>query len=310
MLPTTPKNFVLSPEVARALRNGAPVVALESTVITHGLPHPENLTLAQDMHTEVRKENAAPATVAVLDGRVHIGLEPEQLEQIAALPQARKISSRDLATAIAKKLSGGTTVAGTLLAAHKAGLRVFATGGIGGVHRESHFDVSADLGQLAKTPMVVVCAGAKAILDLPATVEYLETLGVPVLGYETDEFPAFYSRESGLPVSARADSPEEVAAIAKAHWDLNRRSAILVCAPLPESAAIPAESIGAFIRQASEEAQAQAINGQALTPFLLARIAELSEGKSLQANLALLKNNARIAAQISQHFKSPKFLSA
>jgi pseudouridine-5'-phosphate glycosidase len=247
----------------------------------------------------VRAQGAVPATIGVIAGQVCIGLDDNQLTDLAAGKQLRKISTRDFAPAIVQQASGGTTVAGTLIAAHAAGIRVFATGGIGGVHRNAPFDVSTDLPQLSRTPLVVVCAGAKSILDLPATLETLETLGVPVLGYQTDEFPAFYARSSGLAVSARADTPEEIAAIAREHWALGLPGAILVAQPPPAAAALSAEHIESVIAQAQAEAEAQHIHGQAVTPFLLQRVNELSGGASMQANLALLLNNARLAAQIA-----------
>jgi pseudouridine-5'-phosphate glycosidase len=291
----------------RARFSGAPVVALESTVITHGLPRPENLQLARELEAQVRSVGAVPATIGVLDGVIHIGLTDEELEHLAYADGTRKISRRDFGIAIAKRESGGTTVAGTLIAAHTAGLQVFATGGIGGVHRQAPFDVSADLPELARTPMVVVCAGAKAILDIPATLEYLETVGVPVVGYQTDEFPAFYSVSSGHKVGARADTPEEVAAIAKAQWGLGIESAILVVVPPPAEVAIPAEDVEGAIQQALRDAEAQHITGSAMTPFLLPRVSELTGGASLRANLGLLRNNAHVAAEIAHHLtgKSP-----
>jgi pseudouridine-5'-phosphate glycosidase len=277
-------------------------VSLESTVLTHGLPRPQNLTLARDMERVVRKNGATPATIAVLDGEVRVGLTDAELERLAGLENVRKISRRDFAAAIARKESGGTTVAGTMFAAHRAGIRVFATGGIGGVHEVETLDISADLQALADTPMIVVCAGAKAILDLPATLEYLETMSVPVIGYGTGEFPAFYSRRSGLPVSARLDTPEEVVRLARAHWGLGMKSAVLVCQPLSEQEEIPQEKVKRAIQQARREARAQGVRGQALTPFLLGRLSELTGGESLRANLALLLNNARLAAQIAVAF--------
>ena len=276
-----------------------PVVALESTVITHGLPHPQNLSLARDMEATVRDEGATPATIAVLNGQVRVGLAESELEELSKLSQGMKISRRDFATAAVKKASGGTTVAGTLFAAHQAGIKVFATGGIGGVHRESRFDISADLQALADTPMIVVCAGAKAILDLPATLEYLETMSVPVVGFKTDEFPAFYSRESGLKVSVQLDSPQEIADFAQAHWGAGAGSAVLVTNPVPITEAISQSEMEPFIAKASAEAIQKKIHGQALTPFLLQRISELTDGKSMRTNLALLLNNARLAAQIA-----------
>jgi pseudouridine-5'-phosphate glycosidase len=298
-MPHFPATFHVLPEVARALAANAPVVALETTVVTHGLPAPENLDLARDMETQVREFGATPATIGLLAGNIHIGMSESQLQQLAAADPLRKISRRDFAPAIARKESGGTTVAGTLIAAHAAGIRVFATGGIGGVHREAHFDISTDLQELSRTPLIVVCAGAKSILDLPATLEVLETLGVPVVGYQTDEFPAFYARTSGLPVSVSADSPKSVAEIAKAHWNLGLNSAILVVAPPPADVALSEPEMEAAVVQALAEARQKGIRGQQVTPFLLGRVSELTGRASLRANLALLLNNAQIAAQIA-----------
>ncbi len=287
-----------------------PLVALESTVITHGLPFPDNLRLAQDMENEVRASGAVPATIAVLEGKVCAGLNQVQLERIASgVNEAdfHKISSRDFATVLAHHQSGGTTVAATLAVAHLVGIKVFATGGIGGVHRQAPFDESADLEQLAHTPLVVVCAGAKAILDLPATLERLETLGVPVIGYQTDDFPAFYSRSSGLKTSGRVEGPEEAAAVARNHWEMGFQSAVLVTVPLPEDLAIPREEFDVAIQKALEEAQEQGVRGQKVTPFLLKRVSELTKGASLRANLALLVNNARVAAMIARYvYRSQK----
>jgi pseudouridine-5'-phosphate glycosidase len=283
----------------------SPLVALESTVITHGLPRPQNLALARDMEHVVRENGAQPATIAILDGQIRVGLTDAELERLANETSVGKISRRDFAAAIVKKECGGTTVAGTMFAAHRAGIKVFATGGIGGVHEVETLDISTDLQALADTPMIVVCAGAKAILDLPATLEYLETMAVPVVGYQTDEFPAFYSRCSGLPVSARLDSPSEIVRFSRTHWELGMKSAVLVCQPLPPEEEIPAEKINGFIEQARREAREQGVHGQPLTPFLLARLAELTGGESLRANLALLKNNARLAAQIAVAWAAP-----
>ncbi len=299
-------NFTIAPEIRIALDLGGPVVALESTVITHGLPRPQNLELARDMEKNVREAGATPATIALLDGQIHIGLSDEELVRLADSESTLKVSHRDFATAIVKKANGGTTVAGTMYAANMAGIKVFATGGIGGVHKESAFDISTDLRSLAEIPTIVVCAGSKAILDLPATLEYLETMGVPVVGYQTDEFPAFYSRESGLGVSARLDSPKEIAEFAKAHWNMGMKSGILVTNPIPEKDAIPAAKMEPIIAKASTEAIEQGIHGQKLTPFLLGRISELTKGKSLKANLALLLNNARLAAQIANELDGKK----
>jgi pseudouridine-5'-phosphate glycosidase len=299
-------NFTIAPEIKIALDLGAPIVALESTVITHGLPRPQNLELARNMEKTVRDAGATPATVALLDGQIHIGLSDAELVRLSESESTLKVSHRDFATAIVKKANGGTTVAGTMYAANMVGIKVFATGGIGGVHKESAFDISTDLRSLAEIPTIVVCAGAKAILDLPATLEYLETMGVPVVGYGTDEFPAFYSRESGLGVSARLDSPKEIADFAKAHWNLGMKGGILVTNPIPEKNAIAAAKMEPIIAKASAEAIEQGIHGQKLTPFLLGRISELTKGKSLKANLALLLNNARLAAQIAAEMSGKK----
>jgi pseudouridine-5'-phosphate glycosidase len=291
--------FRLSSEVIQARESNAPLVALESTVITHGLPYPENLDLARDMESEVRHHGAIPATIALLDGLVYVGLGGDQLEHLARETNLRKVSPRDLARLIFKQESGGTTVAGTIFLSEKTGIQVFATGGIGGVHRQPGLDISADLPQLATTPIIVVCAGAKAILDLPATLEYLETSSVPVIGYQTDEFPAFYSRSSGLPVSVRLDSPEDVIEFARAHWEMEMRSAILVTVPPPVELALTREAIEGAIDLALEEAAFENIHGQAITPFLLKRVSDLTGGASLRTNLGLLRNNARVAAQIA-----------
>lgn len=295
--------LTIHPAVRAALREGRPVVALESAVITHGLPWPENLELARDMEAAVRAEGGEPATIALLSGRVHVGLEDRDLVRLAEAEKRSagvwKISRRDLPVAIAQGRYGGTTVAGTILIATAAGIRVMATGGIGGVHRGAAHDVSADLPELARQPVLVVCSGAKAILDLPATLEWLETWGVPVVGYQTGEFPAFYSRESGLALEARADSPDEAAAIAGAARDAGLAGGMLLCVPCPEDAARPAAEMEEVIGRAVGEAEAQGIRGKAVTPFLLARVGELTEGRSRTANLALLRNNARVAAQVA-----------
>jgi pseudouridylate synthase len=299
MLKELPKYYQLSAEVIQARRLNLPVVALESAVITHGLPRPTNLELAMNAENEIRTQHAIPATIALLSGKICVGLSQANLERLSNETNAHKVSRRDFATVLAANGTGGTTVAGTLVAAHTVGIRVFSTGGIGGVHRQAPFDVSADLIELSRSPLVVVCAGAKAILDLPNTLEYLETMGVPVVGYQTDEFPAFYSRESGLHLSASASSPAEVASIAQTHWDLGLESAILVVQPLPKEDALPRAEIEKMIEQALSEAREKGIHGQSVTPFLLSRVSELSGGASLHANLELLRNNARLAAQIA-----------
>src|SRR5687767_531941 len=294
-----PKTIIFSTDVSRAKRLTLPIVALESTVITHGLPRPQNLTLAHDMERAIREEGATPATVAFLDGTLHVGLNEPELERLANAADAYKVGPRDFASVIVKEASGGTTVAGTMLACKHAEIKVFATGGIGGVHRESSYDISADLQALATIPMIVVCAGAKAILNLPATLEYLETMGVPVAGYNTNEFPAFYSRESGLDVGINLATAQDVVEFAKAHWEAGMQSAVLVTNPIPVGDAIPKSEMEPHIEQASTDAQKKKINGQELTPFLLQRINELTRGKSIRANLSLLLNNARLAAQIA-----------
>lgn len=300
-----PDAFSLSAEVLRARALGLPLVALESTVITHGLPFPQNLELARQMEEQVREQGAVPATIAVLDGKVCVGLNLTQLERLANESDMLKISSRDFAPALAGNRSGGTTVAGTAYAAQRAGILVFATGGIGGVHRNAPFDVSADLAALSSLPILVVCAGAKAILDLPATLEKLESLGVPVVGYQTDDFPAFYSRSSGLRVSARADSPQAAARIARAHWELGLHSATLLVVPPPVEVALPRDEVEKAIQQALAEAGPDVI-GQAVTPYLLSKVSALTHGASLRANLSLLKNNARLAAQVARHIYPPR----
>jgi len=292
-------NYVFTKKVAQALHFGAPIVALESTVITHGLPKPDNLTLARELESIVVEESCVPATIALLNGRIHVGLTEDELISLSEFEKVRKISRRDIGLAVARKENGGTTVAGTLFIAHHAGISVFATGGIGGVHRNAPFDISADLPELSRTPMVVVCAGAKAILDLPATVEYLETSGVPIVGYQTEEFPAFYSKESGLPVTVTAQSVEEIAEIARMQWQLGIKSAVLVVVPPPVESALPYDHVQYVVEQALEELKQRNITGPAVTPFLLQKVAELSGGLSLASNLALLKNNARVAAQIA-----------
>lgn len=289
----------LSPEVRDALSHHHPVVALESTLITHGLPRPVNLEVARQLEAVVRDNGAVPATIAILHGEIYAGLEPHELELLAHTDNVRKVSRRDLPIVVAQRGHGATTVAATMWVAAQAGIQVFATGGIGGVHRGQPFDVSADLLELAQTPVTVVCAGAKAILDLPLTLEYLETHGVPVLGFGTDTFPAFYSRSSGLPVDVRVETAAEVAQIVRSKMALGLAGGVLVGLPVPAELAIPNEQIEPIIRQALKLAEEQDIRGKALTPFLLQRVADLSAGESLKTNIALLKNNARIAAHIA-----------
>ena len=280
-----------------------PAVALESTVISHGLPYPHNLTLAQEMEEIVRQGGAEPRTIAILGGELVAGLSYAQLHHLATAQNVRKVSRRDLPIVVARELDGATTVATTMWVAHRFGIQVFATGGIGGVHRGSKggtsSDISADLQELAQTPVIVVCAGAKAILDLPGTLEYLETFGVTIAGYGTDEFPAFYSRSSGLPVDARCNSAAEVVALWRAKQKLGLPGGLLVTVPVPVDDEIPAAEIEPAILQAVAEAEMQGLRSAEVTPFLLTRIAQLSGERSLRANLALLKNNARVAAEIA-----------
>jgi pseudouridine-5'-phosphate glycosidase len=297
-----PKHFHQSSEIATARAANIPIVALESTVLTHGLPEPINLTLSKDLEAEVRKNGAIPATIGVLNGCVRIGLSEDEIKELIASVPIRKISKRDYASVIYRKESGGTTVAGTLVAAHTAGIRVFATGGIGGVHRGYSVDVSSDLQELSQTPLVVVCAGAKAILDLPATLEVLETLGVPVIGYQTWDFPAFYARTSGLSVHLRAETPQEIAEIALTHWGIGCRSAVLVVVPPPIESALGQTEMESAVNQALSDAKEKNIRGQQVTPYLLRRVSELTGQASLTANLALLINNAKIAAKIAVEF--------
>lgn len=287
--------------VRAALAERRPVVALESTVIAHGLPRPANVEVAHAMEAAIRAEGAVPATIALLDGRIVIGLSDDEIERLGYADGVLKASRRDLGMALASRATAATTVAGTLACAALAGIRVFATGGIGGVHRGAahSFDVSADLLELARAPVVTVCAGAKAILDLPLTLEYLETHGVPVIGFGTDELPAFYCCKSGLPVPHRADEAEEIAAIANAQWRSGLGGGLLVTIPIPEEYALPADAMHAAIDQALRQAGTEQVRGAALTPFLLARVAELTGGESVAANRALLLNNATWAARFA-----------
>jgi pseudouridine-5'-phosphate glycosidase len=294
-------NVRLSDEVQEAIEAGQPVVALESTVIAHGLPHPTNLQTARNMEAIVRRNGAVPATIAVLGGKAVAGLRDEELEHLATAGAGsiRKASRRDLPLVVAWHGDAATTVAATATIAAWAGIEIFATGGIGGVHRDPAYDVSNDLPTLASVPVAVVCSGAKSILDLRATLEWLETAGVPVLGYGTDEFPAFYSRRSGLLVDARVDSPQEAAAIIRAGQAMALTGGMLITVPVPAPHELPAEDLESVIAAALAAAQAQGIEGSATTPFLLQWIAEKTGGASLKANVALLENNAAVAAQIA-----------
>ena len=287
------------PDVRDALAAGRPVVALESTLITHGLPYPVNQEVASGMEKAVRDAGAVPATIAVLKGQITVGLAAEELAYLAQAKNVRKCSRRDFPIVLAQKGDGATTVAGTMIVAHLAGIRVFATGGIGGVHRGHPFDVSADLLELAQTPVAVVCAGAKAILDLPLTLEVLETHGVPVVGYQCSNFPAFYTRDSGLPLDVRCDSFKDIAAILRARETLGFKTGTLVATPVPKEHELPAAVAEKAIAQALDEADERGVRGKEVTPFLLARVSELTHEESRTANVALLQNNARVAAQIA-----------
>jgi len=294
-----PPQYALSKTFVQAQQVGSPIVALESAVITSGLPQPENVNIARDMEAEVRAAGAMPATIALVDGKIRVGLTETEIQTLAKTKEIRKISLRDFGIALAGGLSGGTTVAATLFVSAMTGIKVFATGGIGGVHRDAPFDVSADLTQLGKSQVLVVCAGAKAILDLPATREVLETQGVPVIGYQTDDFPAFYTRKSGLSVDTRVDSPGAAAQIALQSWEAGLQSAILLVVPPPEEYAMSSDAMESAIESALAEADKANIHGAATTPFLLSKVSALTGGDSLRANLALLRNNARVAGQVA-----------
>lgn len=294
--------LTLSPEVAEARANGAAIVALESTIITHGMPFPQNVETARRVEAEIRRQGAVPATIAIMDRRIHIGLTDAQLDALGQAKSVAKLSRADLAACLASGGTGATTVAATMICAHLAGIRVFATGGIGGVHRgaEASFDISADLRELAETPVTVVAAGAKAILDLPKTLEYLETLGVPVIACGQDDFPAFWSRSSGLKAPLRMDSAADIAAAHLMRARLGLPGGQLVANPIPPDAEITLAEITPQIEAALAEATAKGIAAKAVTPFLLQRIFELTEGRSLAANIALVLNNARLGAAIAR----------
>ena len=294
------KYLDINPEVAAALAEGKPVVALESTIISHGMPYPQNVETALNVERIIRENGAVPATIAVIGGRLKAGLSTEEIEYFGKKGLAiTKASRRDLAVLCARGEDGATTVTTTMIIAHMAGIKIFATGGIGGVHRgaETTMDISADLEELGQTPVMVVCAGAKSILDLGLTLEYLETKGVPVIGYGTEELPAFYTRKSSFKVDYRIDTPEELAAAFKAQNDLGMKGGMLVTNPIPEEYAMPLQTINAAIEQALNECTEKGIHGKETTPFLLARVAELTGGNSLASNIQLVYNNAKVAAQ-------------
>ncbi|AYM11077.1 pseudouridine-5'-phosphate glycosidase [Rhizobium rhizogenes] len=293
--------IVYSQEVAAAKQRGAPIVALESTIITHGMPYPGNIEMAEGVEQIIRDQGAVPATIAVIHGTLHIGLEKEQLEALAQTTDAMKVSRADIAFAIAERRTGATTVAATMIAAARAGIRVFATGGIGGVHKgaEETFDISADLTELAKTGVIVVCAGAKAILDIPKTLEVLETNGVPVVTFGSEEFPAFWSRSSGLPSPLSLNSPAAIANFQTTREQLGIDGGMLIANPVPEEDEIPREEMEIYINRAISHAEREDITGKAVTPFLLGDIFRLTDGRSLATNIALVRNNAQLAAEIA-----------
>lgn len=294
------KYLDISPEVQQALAEGKPVVALESTIISHGMPYPKNVETALLVEKTIRDNGAVPATIAIIGGRLKAGLSPEEIEYLGKSGRkVAKVSRRDLAAIVARGADGATTVTTTMIIAHMAGIRVFATGGIGGVHRgaETTMDISADLEELANTPVMVVCAGAKSILDLGLTLEYLETKGVPVIGYGTDELPAFYTRRSGFGVDYRVDTPAQLAAMFKAQQELGMKGGMLVTNPIPEQYAMDKEVIDAAIDQAVRESREKGIHGKETTPFLLARVVELTGGDSLESNIQLVLNNAVVASR-------------
>lgn len=295
-------DIVISPDVEHALAAGGPVVALESTIITHGMPYPDNAAMAAKVEAIIRSEGAVPATIAVMDGRLKVGLSDAERKTLASAPSPMKLSRADLAFAMAEGRTGGTTVAGTMIAARLAGIEVFATGGIGGVHKgaETSFDISADLDELARTPVIVVCAGAKAILDIEKTLEVLETRGVPVVGFGTDTMPAFWSRTSPWPAPLRLDDPEAIARFHRVRMELGTDSGMLIANPVQPEAEIAADAMAVHIAAAQADASRLGISGKAVTPFLLGRILELTDGASLATNIALVENNARLAARIAR----------
>jgi len=293
--------LIVAPEVADALNAGRPVVALESTIISHGMPYPRNVETAREVERIVRENGAVPATIAVLDGRMRVGLDDDTLERLGQAQGIAKLSRRDLPVILGRGGDGATTVSATMIIAHLAGIRIFVTGGIGGVHRgaERTFDISADLQELARTPVAVICAGAKSILDLPKTLEFLETSGVPVIGYGTDEFPAFYCRSSGLALPHRCDTPAEVASVLRTQQVLGYPGGTVIANPIPVPDALSIGEIDAAIARALGEAEAEGIQGKDVTPYLLARLVELTGGRSLEANIALVKHNAKVGSRIA-----------
>ena len=293
----------INPDVEKALEEGVPVIALESTIIAHGMPYPKNVETALAVEDVIRKNGAVPATIGIIQGRIKIGLTKEEVEYMATAKNVLKVSRRDFPLAVAQKADGATTVAGTMIAANMAGIRLFVTGGIGGVHRGAgeSFDISADLEELKMTDVTVICAGVKSILDISATLEYLETAGVPVITYGADEFPAFFSRKSGFPAECRLDSAKEIADLINAKDEMGLKGGVLVACPVPEEKEIPFEEIDVVIRQALKECEEQGIKGKRITPFLLSRVKDLTEGRSLEANIQLVLNNADIGSKIAMN---------
>ena len=292
------------PDVENALKNNLPIVALESTIISHGMPYPKNIETALMVEETVRSNNAVPATIAIIKGRLKIGLTEKEIEFLATNDEVKKISRRDLAVAVSQKLSGSTTVASTMIIANLANIAVFATGGIGGVHRgaETTLDISADLDELSRTNVCVVCAGVKSILNIGLTLEYLETKGVPIIGYKTSEMPAFYSTKSGFNVDYRIDAADDIADILKTKWDLSINGGVLVSNPIPVADELELSVMNEAINQAIIEADNEKITGKKITPYLLSKVNEITKGKSLNANIKLIKNNANLAAKIAVHF--------
>ena len=298
------KKFMdINPEVEKALEEGVPVIALESTIIAHGMPYPKNVETALAVEDVIRKNGAVTATIGIIQGRIKIGLTKEEVEYMATAKNVLKVSRRDFPLAVAQKADVATTVAGTMIAANMAGIRLFVTGGIGGVHRGAgeSFDISADLEELKMTDVTVICAGVKSILDIGATLEYLETAGVPVITYGADEFPAFFSRKSGFPAECRLDSAKEIADLINAKDEMGLKGGVLVACPVPEEKEIPFEEIDVVIRQALKECEEQGIKGKRITPFLLSRVKDLTEGRSLEANIQLVLNNADIGSKIAMN---------
>ncbi|OZN25516.1 pseudouridine-5-phosphate glycosidase [Actinobacillus seminis] len=296
--------LVLSQEVQDGMAKGLPIIALESTIISHGMPYPQNVSMAREVEQIIRDNGAVPATIAIVDGKIKIGLSDEELEMFGSSKGIAKVSRRDLADIVASKKLGATTVASTMIAAELAGIKFFVTGGLGGVHRgwEHNLDISADLEELAQTSVTVICAGAKSILDLPATLEYLETKGVPVIGYKTENLPAFFCRDSGLALPLSSDDLQRIADMIKTKWELGLQGGVVVANPIEEEHALSPEYINSIIEAAVKEAEEKGITGKNITPFLLGKIVELTEGKSLQANIHLVKHNAKVGAQLAVNY--------